>query len=420
MTEGLSSRGPNGAYSEQSRPLEGIRVCMLRESDYAFDNRARKQASALTEAGAGVTMIGVGAAVPPDLADAGYDIRLVSIAPRLGREDVWWPIRVTVNLTYTRFLEWRLRRRTADVFMHEPALVAAAKRLNPDVVHAYNVRTLPAAMRVKRATGARVVYDCRDLYGDVEYYDEATRARFKAAEAKCIGGADAVVTVSPVFADILQSRYGIARPEVIHNGPGEVVDAPEPVHEPVRLFFQGAYRRNRNLIALLDAMSALRGRATLTLQGFGEMESELRDQVIALGLEGSVSLVGPVKPADVVKSASEHDVGVICYKGDTLNLRSTVPNKLLDYLGAGLGLAVSDLPGHRTVLDGTGAGILMDPTSAKTIARALACLIDEPEQIADMKRAAIETARCFEWSVQADRLIRVYMSALDRGSEART
>lgn len=420
MTESLPSLDQHGAHSEQPRPLEDIRVCMLRESDYAFDGRARKQAATLTEAGAQVTMIGVGTTLPLDLVDAGYDVRLVSIAPRLGREDVWWPIRVAVNLTYTRLLEWRLRRHKAGVFMREPALAAAAKRLKPDVIHAYNIRTLPAAMRVKRATGARVVYDCRDLYGDVEYYEEATRAKFRAAEAEWISGADAVVTVSPVFADILQSRHGIARPAVIHNGPGEVVGSPGPVHEPVRLFFQGAYRRNRNLVALLDAMSALRGRATLTLQGFGEMESELRSQVITLGLEDAVSFVDPVKPADVVKSASEHDVGVICYKGDTLNLRSTVPNKLLDYLGAGLALAVSDLPGHRAVLDGTGAGVLMDPTSAKTIGTALARLIDEPEQIADMKRAAIETAKRFEWSAQAERLIRVYKSVLNKSSETRS
>ena len=110
---------------------------------------------------------------------------------------------------------------------------------------------------------------------------------------------------------------------------------------------------------------------------------------------------------------------MICYKGDTLNLRSTVPNKLMDYLGAGLALAVSDLEGHRSVLDGTGAAVFIDPASAETIAEDLSRLVNEPIRINEMKHAALETARRYEWSVQAERLIRVCESVLGRSSKVR-
>jgi len=398
---------------------------MLRESDYVLDARARKQASALAAAGARITMIGVGAEVPSDLADSVYDVRIIQRhqpfrQPSLGAEDVWWPVRVAVNLTYTRLRKWqharRLARRASLVYSYEDELYAAAVAAKPDVVHAFNIRTLPAAIRVKRRTGARVIYDCRDLYHEVGYYDEATKQKFRAAEAEAIKDVDATVTVCETFADVLESAHRIPRPAVVYNGPSRVVDSAAPVAKPVRLLFQGAFFSSRNLVALTDAMHALRGRAILTLQGFKGIENELRGHVSRSDLDDVVVFTPPADPMAVVDSAALHDVGIVCQRGDNLNLMLMVPNKLMDYLGAGLALAVSDLEGHRSVLDGTGSAAFIDPTSAESIAEDLARIVDDSERIAEMKRAALETARRYEWSVQAARLIQVYQSVLGAGT----
>lgn len=405
--------------------LAGVKVCMLRESGYALDGRARKQACALAAAGARITMIGVGVEIPADLADSEYDVRLIQPHqpfrhPPLGAEDVWWPVRVAVNLTYTRLRKRqharRLARRASLVYSYEDELYAAAIAAKPDVIHAFNIRTLSAAIRVRRRTGARVIYDCRDLYHEVDYYDEATKQKFRAAEAEAIKDVDATVTVCETFADVLESTHRIPRPTVVYNGPSRVVDSVAPVGEPVRLLFQGAFFSSRNLVALADAMRALRGRAILTLQGFKGIENELRRHVSMSGLDDVVIFASPVDPMAVVESAALHDVGIVCQRGDNLNLKLMVPNKLMDYLGAGLALAVSDLEGHRSVLDGTGAAAFIDPTSAESIAEGLARIVDNPERIAEMKHAALETARRYEWSVQAEKLIQVYQSVLGAGT----
>lgn len=393
--------------------LRGVRVCILGASDFSTDARLRKQTTTLAEAGATVLALGVGSSVAPDLVGAPFEIRLLKPSfrqPRLGRDDVWRPLRVAVNLTYTKALTWwRLGR---HVFSEETQLSSAARDFDPDIVHAYNIRTLPAAVRVKRSTGARIVYDCRDLYTDVEYVSERTRRKYREAERQSIAHADAVFTVSAPFARILQDRYGIPSPTVIHNGPAIVMPAPRPTSDPVRLFFQGAYRPNRNLISLISAMRRLRGRATLTMQGFGDMESRLREHVTASGLDDTVTFIPPAHPLEVVESASRFDVGIICYKGDTLNLRSAVPYKLMDYLGAGLAVAASDLPGHRSVLDGSSAGILIDPSSPESIAEALASLVADPQRVGEMKAAALELAHTYQWDEQARRMLSVYESLI--------
>jgi glycosyltransferase involved in cell wall biosynthesis len=130
-------------------------------------------------------------------------------------------------------------------------------------------------------------------------------------------------------------------------------------------------------------------------------------------LEDVVSFIAPASPMDVVASAAQYDVGVICYRADSLNLASTVPNKLMDYLGAGLALAVSDLPGPRSVLENTGAVLFIDPSSPETIARDIVGLLEDPESIAKMKHAALKAATAYQWKVQADKLVAVYSELLD-------
>jgi glycosyltransferase involved in cell wall biosynthesis len=391
---------------------------MVRAADYRIDARVRKQAAALTDAGAHVTMVSIDIEPPPDLIDSGYDVRLVdpspSSAPRLGQEDIWWPLRVVVNLTYTRIRERRfLARRSSFVHPYEPELYDAIMAAQPDVIHAYDSYTLPVAIRVKRETGARVVYDLLDLSTDVDYLDERTRRAHRVAQAESIGEADAVITVCEPLADILHARHGICRPTVVYNAPARIMPSTGYVHSPVRLLFQGGFWFNRNLEALIQAMGTLRGRATLALQGFGGVERELNALVSALRLGDVVTFLPPAPPLCLVESAWEHDVGVITYKADSLNLQNAVPNKLMDYLGAGLALAASDLPGHRSVLEGTGAAVFIDPSSSETIAEGLSQLVADPARIAQMKRAALETAERYAWPVQAKRLIEVYQSVLD-------
>lgn len=298
------------------------------------------------------------------------------------------------------------------VYPYEDALVEGALEVRPDVVHAYNVQTLSAAIRVKRETGARVVYDSLDQYTDIAAIEPSKRRLYGRIEARLLDDVDAILVVSEPRADILESRYSVARPTVVYLGPAEVMGSVNPVQSPVRMLFQGAFSADRNLASLIDAMPALRGKALLSLQGFGGIDSELREQVLSLGLEEDVVFLPPVAPLDVVKSASQHDVGIICHRGESLNHSSTVPNKLMDYLGAGLALAVSDLPGHRSVLEGTGAAVFIDPSSAETLTRDLLALVEHPERITEMKAAALRTARGYEWPVQAAKLLTVYRSVL--------
>lgn len=415
----MSDSAQTARSAVSATPLSGVRVVLMRYSDFRMDSRVRKEASSLCQAGAEVSLVGVGNEVAPDQRDAPYAVHLITphpafVTPRLGREDIWWPLRVLVNLTYTRFAQWRHGRKTRSFGYIDERLVQVVLEQSPDVVQAIDAYTLRAAVEAKRGCDAALIYECLDLVGDVDYHDDVTNERWRRIECELVHQADAVVAVSRPMAEVLVERHGIEAPTLVFSGPWSAGGSRREPHRPPRVLFQGAFLPNRNLVGLVRAFALMKHEATLTLMGFGEQADSLRALAAELGIVHKVSVVPPVDPTEVVDAASEFDVGVICYRADTPNLVATVPNKLLDYLGAGLALVVSDLPGHRSVLDGTDAALFVDPASPIAIARGLDEVVSDLDLLRRMKEASALLAETYVWERQGEVLVDVYRGVLER------
>lgn len=85
------------------------------------------------------------------------------------------------------------------------------------------------------------------------------------------------------------------------------------------------------------------------------------------------------------------------------------PNKLFEYMAAGLPVVASDFPGWREIVEGEGCGLLVDPFDVKDIARSISWILEHPDDAERMGangRRAVETR--FNWTTEADTLISVY------------
>jgi hypothetical protein len=127
-----------------------------------------------------------------------------------------------------------------------------------------------------------------------------------------------------------------------------------------------------------------------------------------LGLSDAVAFVEPCAPTEVVKSGRDYDIGVVCHRGSTPNHDVAVPNKLMDYIGAGLAVAGSDLRGVRSILEIYECGLAIDPTDGHTMARDLGELVGKPDVLTDMKHASVRACEELCWARQAELLINEY------------
>ena len=381
-------------------PLRGRRVCCVVQTGTPARNaRLIKVAEAASAAGADTTILYVSHS--GDCAEPQGPFEVRQVATRPPSQHRVWLLRVVTNL-------WR------ELVINPRLVTSAAARERADVYHAHFLPMLRPAHRAARRNRAALVYDVRDLFLDAGYSSVPLwRQRYLGRiERRLIHKAQAVLAVGRPMADVLEERYGLTNVQVLLNGPYRCSSEATPISSPVRLLFQGAFRRNRNLTNLVRAMDSLRGDAELTLQGWGDQEGELRALVDSLGLQGTVHFREPCEPRDVVTCAQEYDVGVICYRADTLNLKISTPNKLFDYIGAGLAVAASDLPGLRSVVGPTGCGVLIDPTSAETLAAGLREIVSDSTRLLSMKQASVDACDSLSWDRQAEKLVAIYAESL--------
>lgn len=91
------------------------------------------------------------------------------------------------------------------------------------------------------------------------------------------------------------------------------------------------------------------------------------------------------------------------------NYIESYPTKLFEYMAAGVPVVASDFPLWRSIVDGAGCGLLVDPADPQQIADAIDWLIDHPEEAARMgengRRAAHDT---YNWQGEASKLRALY------------
>ena len=257
------------------------------------------------------------------------------------------------------------------------AVQAAARATPAGLYLASDLYTLPALADAARHGGA-LVYDSRELYAALD--SSAGRpwvsAVWRAVERRYIRRADAVLTVGDAIADRLVEAYGIERPTVLYNAPEAASHRDRgvlaaalglPDDRRVVVLYQGLFREGRGLLALIEATRQVDG-VRLVLIGEGALAEDLR----ALGTDlGDRLVVHPFVPPDRLAALTPGaDLGACLIEPLTESLRLSLPNKLFEYLAAGVPVIASPLPEIRAVVD-RGVGVLADPSDPAAVADAL-------------------------------------------------
>jgi glycosyltransferase involved in cell wall biosynthesis len=303
-------------------------------------------------------------------------------------------------------------------------LAIAALTARPRVVHAHDLDILEAGVWASRATGAALVFDAHEIWWQQHAEGEAPRAWiefYRNLEATLIHRVDRVVTVSDSIADFFANTHAIERPIVVRNSielpaggfiPPEKLHAP---HTPVEVLYHGGLSRDRGLEELIEAAASFEN-AVLVVRGSGQLEGELKARVADRGIWNRVRFEPPVPMNDVVLAASSSDIGVIPYKPVCLNNRCAMPNKLFEYLAAGLAIAASDLPEIRRVVEKARVGAVLDPRSPASIAEAVNRLAADRLELSRMRSRALEAASTsYNWDLDAQALVELYRTLLPRG-----
>jgi glycosyltransferase involved in cell wall biosynthesis len=299
----------------------------------------------------------------------------------------------------------------------------------PDVVHCNDLDTLLVGVLAKEHYGCRVVFDAHEFYPhsdpDGRWLDITF---FSLLERFLIRRADAAVTVNPPLAEAMREAYGLERVHAVPNAEPWVENRPPPppgsemerlAAGRVKFLFQGRFTAGRGIEELIEGWAKVDGtRAALFLRGPDNVWRQGAMRLVArLGLEGSVYFLDAVGEAELVTAAAEANVGVIPYKPRIINDRLSCPNKLSQYLHAGLLVIANDLPYVKSVLSEADAGLFYSSAEPGTLANAVHRAVAEPELLKRSRQNALRFAReRFNWQAQSETLYALYQPS-DRAAQ---
>lgn len=280
-----------------------------------------------------------------------------------------------------------------------------------------------AAAALQARSGGRLVYDSHELFldaGSAARLPGPGRAMLARMEGRLARRADAVVTVNGSIADELRARYGVD-PVVVLNVPGTWRP---PATDPFRsilglngksvILYHGALSPGRGIEQLVEVAETLPPGRVVVVLGDGPMFDELVARSRTPELAGRLQ-VHPAVPIDALPDwVGSADVGVVAFQATTRNNVLGTPNKLFDYLVAGVPVVVSDFPEMRTIVGQVDGGQTCDPADPQSIAGAIDRILSttlEDRRI-ERQRLARDAGARFAWSIQAARLVDAVRGAL--------
>ncbi|HXS46597.1 MAG TPA: glycosyltransferase [Solirubrobacterales bacterium] len=305
----------------------------------------------------------------------------------------------------------RLRRllTTADYYRRGIGMV---RRLRPRLIHANDYNTAWIGAAGKLLTGSRLVYDAHELWADRNLRPEP-RPWLLLCEALFVRVADEVITTSPGYSQVLARRYRIPPPRVVRNVPAWRA-GPRPQRDPgappLAVYF-GAVTRNRGLAPALRALALV---PELQMRFVGPeawgYAAELRQLAVELGVAGRLQILDPIPPEQAASVLADADLGLALIEPACLSYRMTLPNKLYEYVAAGLPVLSSGVPVLAGEVRRHGVGLIADPADPAALAAAIRAMLDSAAQ-ARFREAAARLATETVWEREQLALAEVYRPA---------
>ena len=270
-------------------------------------------------------------------------------------------------------------------------LTRASRTMPPcHVVHANDFDTLPAGALLAHRWQARLVYDSHEIYTR----QEPDPPRFYCAVVRRLEGAlarrsEAVITVSEAFgSEITHALHLNRQPHLVLNCPAVVAELPIPAADKVvRAIYQSATGPGRMPEDAVDAAAHI-GAVHLTLRIVGTDLDALRRLVAARGLGEKVSVVEPVPANSVIEGLAGFQIGVMINRAISRNDELTLPNKLFEYMMAGLAVVAPDLPSAGAFVEREGVGVTYRAGDTASLGAAIRQLAEDPALLAACRERA--------------------------------
>ena len=322
--------------------------------------------------------------------------------------------RLDINFTHRKyFYYWNVRNVYRYIYLFYHVLRIG---LNYDIIHCHDLNTLQFGFRVKLLKGRRVklVYDAHEYETQRNGLQGWWWRYVKIKERFLIRFCDRVITVSDTIASEYVRLYGIEKPAVIFNCP--ILRTKEVVKKDLfrehfgistdkKIYlYQGYLYPGRGIEVVLQAFDELDLKGgVLIFMGEGTLTEEIKSHA----KYGESVFVHPFVSGEVLLGyTSSADCGIAFIEDISLSDRYCLPNKLFEYIAAGLPVISSGLPDLKKFIRTNRVGVAAETNDVTGFIEAFKSMPSLESE--GLQQHIAETRRLYNWGTQEKVLFEVY------------
>ncbi len=312
------------------------------------------------------------------LMDAGLDVKLVGRRFKSSLALPDWPFRTKrMTLLFTKgpafYLFFNLRLFFVLLFT------------KADLLFANDLDTLLPNYLAARLKKIPLIYDSHELFCEVPELQAAPIKKkiWQNLENLLVPRLKHCITVNESIATIFENRYHV-KFTVVRN----IAKSPEefslrsrrelglPEDKKIILLQGAGINVDRGAEELVDAMQFV-DNAILLIIGGGDVWPDLEKRIEQQKLGHKVRLIKKLPRAELMQYTYNADIGVSIDKDNNPNYHNSLPNKIFDYLQAGLPVLATRLPELERIINDYGVGDFIENHQPQNIATAIRRMISD-------------------------------------------
>ena len=316
------------------------------------------------------------------------------------------------------------------VFLYKEAIKQQKKY---EFIIANDLPTLYPAVKLKKKTGGKLIYDSHEIYLETlnQFFPSKCNPikqlifgwsigsmRFMGyrIEKKLLKHVDEFITVNNSLADYFSKKYKFPNIHIMMNCPVKMNNPYKPLvdfkklyiwdHSDIVFLYQGVLNKGRGLELLIAAFNNIPNNIKLVIIGDGFLKQDLVDWVLNYNLTGQIKFFDTVPNDKLLNYTVAADFGINLLEDYNLSKKYASPNKLFEYMHAGIPVLCSKTLENFIVFEKYEIGILTRNTPEDIVENMMK--LANSDRIEYYRQNCYQGSHEYNWQVQSKILYHIF------------
>ncbi len=290
-----------------------------------------------------------------------------------------------------------------------------------DVFVANDLDTLPAnylVYRIKKIFGSKdlkLAYDSHELFTELPELNNRNFVKnvWLKFEKRILPNLKHTYTVCNSIAQYYNAKYNI-KMEVIKNVPlcirneniNHSLDFKLPDNKKI-ILYQGALNIGRGIESVINIMDRIND-AVFIIAGKGEIEEKLHKLVETKQLQSKVIFTGLIPLEQLNNLTKQANIGLVLQEDISLSYRYVLPNRIFDFIKAGVPIIASNLPEISQIVENEEIGMLVNNFEEEILLDSINQLLYNSDLIKKFQNNIKKCSYKYCWEKQEEKLEKIY------------